>query len=392
MDTKSVSSDPILLRLDTELQQEYNDNLFFDRNDQEEDFITTSLIEVNAGYVTERLDFYLYPLWRFYKYAQNSDLDDLDQLYRVRLDYRFTPRFQVKSEGAYIIDNRRDTQVGETGVVLENVERTRWETMVSSEYLLSEKAALSAFGNYWNDDYEKTRNTSEFNDLEVYGGGMGYTHLLSVFYHPTQARINAGYSHFDYDTAETDYYYLTMGASAEINETYTIIAEAGPRYTDNDFDTARRESIPGTPFSRIVTRRESSSDWGWNGLLSLTYDGEKTNWDLALSRDVTASSGDTQSVERTELKLDLNHRLTWEWSTYLLARYFFRESNRDDSDFGDIDEDTLVLQPRIRYRINNDWFVQGQYRYTWRDDNETNDSWDRNQVLLECGYQLKLLE
>jgi hypothetical protein len=389
---KAVQSDPILLKINSGMEQEYNDNLFFTSENQESDWITTAKIEANAGYVTEKLDFGIKPLWRFYKYNDNSDLDDHDQLYRANFNYRFTPRLQVKSEGAFIIDNRRDDQVAETGVVFENVERKRWEATLSGDYLLSEKAALNVFGKYWNDDFENRRNSAGFNDVEIIGGGGMYTYLMSTFYKPTQARINAGYFNYDYDTAETDYYYLTMGASAEINETYTIIAEAGPRYTDSEFDTARRESIPGTPFSQTVTRREASSDWGWNGLLSLAYAGEKTNWLLMMSRDVTAASGERQTVEQTELRLDLNHRFSWEWSAHLRARYFFKESNRDNSDFGDIDEDTMLLHPRIRYRINNDWFLQGRYRYTWRDNNESNESWDRNQVFLECGYQLTLLD
>ena len=365
---------------------------FFTNQNQEEDLITTGTFGIDAGYKTERIDFHLNPFWRFYKYLDEEDLDDSDQLYRASLGYRFTPRLRMNTEGAYIIDNRREDQVVETGVVFENVERKRWEAMLAAEYLLSEKATVNAFGQYWNDDYDERGLISGFSDLEVMGGGLGYTHLLSVFYRPTYFRLNGGYFNYDYDTAETDYYYLTMGASTEINETYMILAEAGPRYTDSEFDAARRETIPGTSLSEIVISRENSNDWGWNGLLSLAYRGEKTNWELALSREITASSGDTQTVEQTEVRLDLDRRWTWEWSTKLLLRYYLKESDRKNSDFDDEDEDTLVVEPLARYRLNNDWFVQGSYRYTWRDDSNIDETWDRNQVRLQIGHNWKIWE
>ena len=383
---------PGFLHLNSGLEQEYNDNLFFSSDDQEEDLITTGTFGLETGYRSERIEINLKPLWRFYKYVENTDLDDNDQLYRASLGYQITPRFSFNSEGAYIIDNRREDQVAETGVVFENVERTRWEALLAAEYLLSEKAAVNVFTQYWNDDFEDRRLRSSVSDLEAAGGGIDYTHLMRVFYHPTYFRMNAGYFNYDYDTAETDYYYLTMGASAEINETYTFLAEAGPRYTDSEFDAARRESIPGTTFSEVVVSRENSDDWGWNGLLSLAYRGEMTNWELALSREITASSGDTQTVEQTELRLDFDRRWTWEWSTNLLMRYYHKESDRKNSDVDDEEQDTLVVQPRLRYRIDNDWFFQGSYRYTWRDDSDIDESWDRNQVLFQIGHNWKIWE
>ncbi len=383
---------PHFLHINSGMEIEYNDNLFFSRRDQEEDLITTGTLGLDAGYKSERTEFHLNPSWRFYKYLEESDLDDYDQLYRATLDYKMTPRLTFSSEGGYIVDNRREDQVVDTGVVFENVERTRWEAMVSAEYLPSEKMALSMFGQYWNDDYEDQRLRSSFSDLEAIGGGLGYTHLMSVFYRPTYLRLNGGYFNYDYESAETDYYYLTVGASAELNEKYTLLAEAGPRYTDSDFDVARNESIAVPPFSRVVIDQESSSDWGSTWLLSLTYDGEMTNWEMALSRDITAASGETQTVEQTELRLDLNRRWSWEWSTSLLMRYYYKESDRENSDIDDDSEDTLVVQPRVRYRLNNDWFAQGTYRYTWRDDNEFDDSWDRNQVLIQIGHNWKIWE
>ncbi len=384
------SGGPHFLHIDSGFELEYNDNLFFSPGRQEEDLITTGTLGLDAGYKTERIELRLSPLWRFYKYLDEEDLDDNDQIYRAHFDYQATPRLSFNTEAAYINDNRRDDQVVDTGVVFENIERSRWEAMASTEYLLTEKAAFNASGQYWNDDYnddvQKRRRSSSFSDMEAYGGSAGYTHLLSLFYRPTYLRLNAGYFNYDYDTAETDYYYLTLGASVELNEKYTLLAEAGPRYTDSDYDIARLES------GRVMVEKDESSDWGNNWLTSLRYDSETTDWELAFSREIMAASGDTQTVEQTELQLYFNRRWTWEWNTTLFMRYFLKESDRENSDIDEDREDTLIVQPRVRYRIINDWFVQGSYRYTWREDNDIDESWDRNQVLLQVGHNWKIWE
>ena len=73
-------------------------------------------------------------------------------------------------------------------------------------------------------------------------------------------------------------------------------------------------------------------------------------------------------------------------------RYYYKESDRENSDIDDGAQDTLIVQPRVRYRINNDWFLQGSYRYTWRDDNDFDESWDRNQMLFQIGHNWKIWE
>ena len=386
------SGDPGFIHLDFGFETEYDDNLFFVPNNQEEDWIVTGSFGVDAGYKTEKLEFHLNPAWRYYKFEDNEDLDDNDQFYRARLDYRFSPRFRINTQGAFIIDNRREDQVTDTGVVFENVQRERWDTALSAEYLLSTRSAITLFGQYENDDYQENRISTGFNDLEAYGVGLGYNHRLHVYRRPVSLLLNTAYFYYDYDTAETQYAYLTTGAAIELNEKFTLSAEAGPRHTNSEYDAVRRVPIPGTPLTQILTSTEEESKWGANGLLNLAYDGKKTNWELALSHEIRAPSGQTQAVRQTLLQLNLNQRLTWNWSTHLLAQFYHKESNRDDSDAGDVDEDTLVLQPRVRYRINNDWFVQGLYRYSWREDDDIDESWDRNQARLQVGYNWKIWE
>jgi len=386
-------SDPTQLKLTMGVRQEYNDNIFFDEDDAESDFITTGIFGVDLGYVVERLQAHAIGRWEGYTYQDNSDLDDVDQDYRLTLDYRFTPRLKGGLSGAYIRDFRRDREVETTGVVFENEERTRYQLDTAWEYLLTEITALNLTATYWKDDYERDPTfQEEFRDLEAYGGNIGLSQALRVFNRPTYGRLNLGYYNYRYEFSETDYYYLNLGFSTQLSETYTLLLDAGPRYTENEYPVTRivAGSIPGT--FRIVAEEETSEDWGGSGRLSLAYAGEKTNWEAALSREITASSGQNQTVERTEASFDWRHWFTGEWRGMLTLRYFKSENDRDDPLLSDIDEDTFVVHPRMLYRFNPDWTLRGSYRYTWEKDNEDDTTRERNQVMVEMVYNWPVWE
>ena len=218
----------------------------------------------------------------------------------------------------------------------------------------------------------------------------GMSQALRVFHRPTFGRANFGYYRYRYKFNDTDYYYFNLGFSSELNEKFVLLLDAGPRYRRSRYSVINR--IPGS--NNVVSDSETDDDWGGSGRLSLAYTGEKTNWQTALSREITASSGQNQPVDRTELRFDWNHKLTWEWRGLLSMRYFINESDRsrDDPTLRDIDEDIFVAHPQIVYVINNDWSLRGSYRYTWKNNNENDTSRDRNQVLFELIYNWPIFE
>jgi len=171
-----------------------------------------------------------------------------------------------------------------------------------------------------------------------------------------------------------------------------LLLDVGPRYTENEYvvTSVVPGPIPGT--FRVVAEEETSEDWGGSGRLSLAYAGEKTNWEAALSREITASSGQNEAVERTEARFDWRQRFTWEWQGYLTLRYFKNESDRDDPLLSDIDEDTFIAHSRLFYRFNQDWSLRGSYRYTWEKDHEDDTTTERNQVMMEMIYNWPILE
>ncbi len=388
-----TAADPGRLKLMFEVSEEYNDNIFFDARDTESDFINTGTFGLDLGYETERLQTHAIGRWEGYTYLDNSELDDVDQDYRLSLDYRLNPRLKGGVAGVYIRDYRRDREAEATGVVFGNEERVRFEAQTSWEYLLTEITALNFSAAYWNDDYEQDPAfQEEFRDLEAYGGTLSLSRALRFFNLPTYGRVNLGYYHYTYETSETDSYYLNLGFSTQFHEAYTLLLGAGPRYTESEYPETRLVPAPIAGFFFVVRDTETSSDWGGSGRLSLAYESEKTNWEAALSQEITASSGQNQTVERTEARFDWRHWFTWEWRGMLHLRYFINQSDRDTVGVNDVDEDVFVALPQVLYRFNQDWSLRGSYRYTWEKDRENDTTTERNQVMLEMVYNLPMWE
>ena len=82
---------PTQIKLALGLRQEYN--IFFDADDKISDFITTGIFGLDPGYESERLRVHAIGHWEAYAYRDHSELNDVNQDYRLTLGYRFTPPF-----------------------------------------------------------------------------------------------------------------------------------------------------------------------------------------------------------------------------------------------------------------------------------------------------------
>lgn len=380
---------PSQLKLTFGARQEYNDNIFFNTDDKKADFITTGIFTVDLGHVAERLEMHAIGHWEGYTYWTNSNLNDVDQDYRLSLAYRLTPRIRGALSGAYLQDYHRDQETVETGVVFGNEKRTRYEMQSEWEFLLSEVTAVNISAIYWQDQYDQITASQEGgHNLKTYGGALGLTRALRVFQRPTYGRVNLGCYRYEYEDSDTDNFYLNIGFSTEIDETFTLLLDIGPRYTESEYTVL--DSTVGNLYT--IAAKETSRDWGGGGRLSIKYVGEKTDWVAALDREIAASSGQNQVVERTEARFDWRHWFTWECRGLLTLHYFINESSKSYRNTSDINEDTFVVYPRIFYRFSPNFSIQASYNYTWQKDNEGSSITERNQFLIEATYNWSMWE
>jgi hypothetical protein len=365
------------------LKQEYNDNLFFDDSDEEEEFITTISTGLELGERTERLNARLKAEVDGLLYAQNDELNDVDQLYRGDVDYRLTPRTDVAVEAEFRRDSRPDRDLLETGLVLGTTTRERQRYRLSSSHAFSERTSGSLSYLYERDDYDDP----EVTDVESHDASLGFSRDVSDLISSTVLNTNLGYSRYRFSDSRVEKYTWTFGASRALSELFGAHLAVGVRHTRSKFTVRRLVAYPPFFFPILTEEENKSNAWGGLGQLGISYNGEVSNADVTLFRDITTASGRSGTTERTALTFTYGRRFSYELWGYLSGGYYLNEGDAEELATRDIDERTVRINPRLRYSINRDLALEASYSYTRIQDDAYDTDSDRNLVFLRLVFR-----
>jgi len=355
------------------IRGEYNDNIFFDRDDAVNDYIGTASPGLEIINRTERLDLNLNGYYHIIRYKDTGDLDTEDYDGRGKISYQFTPRFSGSAAAAYIKDSRPDRDVVETGLVQNARIRRRQRYDGGLEYNISEKAAAAFSYLYQDDNWDSNDPRNE--DLTLNSADMMFTYNLSSTFESTVGRLNFGYAKADYETSKTDYYFATLGFLHHFSEIYSLQLDAGPRYADLELENDQNDR-----------------GWGGRGSLSLIYSGEFTRADLSASHDIEAASGRRAPVERTSFVLNARHRFLEKLWLGLSTGYYMNESSSKEFAAFQVDERTVRVRPRFSWEIHRYVNIEGAYEYVYVNDNTDNANTDRNKVYLQVKFAYPVVE
>lgn len=355
------------------LKGEYNDNVFFDEDDEESDYIGTISPGLELIERTERLDLNFSGALHVIEYADNDELSGVDYDTKGRFKYDLTPRLDFTAGALYDKSTQPDRDIVEAGLVQDDKTRRRQRYNAGLEYILTEKAttALSYF--YQDDDWSS--NDPDDEDLTINSTDLLFTYNLSEWFQQTTGRLNFGYANYDYETSEIDYYFSTLGFLHEFSEIYSIQVDAGARYTDSEFDN-----------------NEDDQKWGGRGSLALIYNGEFTKADLTASRDIVAASGRSGSVQRTDFVFDVRHRFLEKLWAGLSAGYYINESDQDEFSSDKIDERLVRIRPRLFWELHQYVTFETAYAYTYVDDQAADTDTTRNLVYVQFKFAYPVIE
>ena len=228
--TSEIMADEFKLIPSLAVRGEYNDNIFYTADDEDDDFITTISAGLELIERTERFDLDLSATISPFYYADFSDLDEVDQNYRGTVGYQISPLIGVNADALYDVSNRRERDIETTGEVLTNDERKRQEYGLGFDYTLTEKAAMGLSFGYLQDTWDDENLDRQ--DLEDYGAGLNFTYNLSKWWDSTTGRLNFGvrrykYELLDIETSETYKYSGTIGVQHWFSETVNLIVDLG---------------------------------------------------------------------------------------------------------------------------------------------------------------------
>lgn len=353
------------------LQEEYNDNIFFDSVNEIDDSITTVSPGINLQQQSERLNASIQGRLSGIFYQDNNQLDSWDQFYSGRFAYQLTPRAGVSATASYTEDSRSDRDIEETGLVLTTDKRRRQRYSLAWSYELTEKTAVDISYGFADDEFEK----SGLSDFTSHTINLGLTHDLSNFTLPTQGRIGFGYFHYDYPDDDVDNYNMTIGLLRQFSETMNGSIDVGGRYTEvND---------------KISNRKKD--DWGGVGRISLTSAGEYTSTRVSVSHEVMEASGRRSPTERSSIILSVGRDFTEKIRGNLSAGYYLNRADRDEFE-NEIDERTYRIRPWISYNVIKDLDLILSYTFTSIKDSVTNTDRERNLVFVRLDYQYPLFD
>ncbi|MBL0700788.1 MAG: outer membrane beta-barrel protein [Desulfosarcina sp.] len=393
------------------IKEEYNDNIFFDDGNEEEDFITTISPGLKLSNRTERLNAGLSALFDGISYFDNNDLNAIDQDYKGNLNYQLTPKTSVTADAGYKKDSRRDRDIEvidegtATGLVQGDETRIRYNGGFSFNSMLNEITAVNCSYSFAKDDFDDR----EDNDIRMNNLNLGFTHNLSFIDELTVGRLNFGYGRYDYldgeitrsfltitDNSRIDYYSATIGVSRNISEIFSILADLGGSYTKSKYKTSYKydHSDPFVQFFGLnnFTQKENNSGTGMVARITTSYNGELTSGSLNFSHDVKASSGTSGATDRTSIELNIRRRFTYELSGRISTAYYLNKADAGDYSKIGTDETTWSIRPSIRYNFTRDIFMEASYYFTKNKDREDHTNITRNQFFIKISMDYPLFE
>ncbi|UCD77255.1 MAG: hypothetical protein JSW26_17735 [Desulfobacterales bacterium] len=387
----SAHGDEFQIKPYVAVRGEYNDNIFFVSEDEVDDYILTIKPGIELIERTERLDAKLTGEVAPFFYADNSDLNDVDQDYRGRIGYQFSPRFNGRADAFFIVDNRPDRDLLATGLVQGIDQRNRYHFGAGTNYLLSERAAVDLSYNWNRDDWDK--DVIDREDLTANTANLGFLYSLGGWLENSTGRMNFGYANYDYDTSKTKSFYGGIGLEHKFSEILALEVDVGARYFHSKFDVSKFVPVaPGLPIFESVVEKESNSGWGGIGQAILEYRGEKTRSNLLVSRDLAASSGRTGPTDLFRVVFSYYYRFLEEMRVGLTAGYYHNKAKQGDFSSQEIDQDTFRIRPSIRWEFYDNFTLEGAYTYTYIDDKEFDNDRAQNKIFLQVAYGLPLFE
>ena len=364
---------------------EYNDNIFGSADDEESDFITTISPGLELIQRTQRLDLRAAAKVSPFFYADNSDWNDVDQNYRGSVGYRISELTRINANAGYDISNRPDRELETTGLVYSNDRRNRQDYGLGFDHTLSEKTAMAFSLRYmqdnWDDDVDSDRQ-----DLDMYSAVLQFTHDLSQWLHSTIGRINFGFTRYEYDASDINYYFTTIGFQHHFSETVNLIVDLGARYTKSDYS---RPQLVSLEMQMVET---SDEDFGGVGKAILEMRGELTRGSIQISHDVAPGGSSGSTVQRSEAVLNLRRRLTERSALSIAAGYYKNKADRDEFSSDETDEDTLFFRTGFRWEFYQKCILEAGYSFSDRDDRVDDETTRRNLVYLQVSIGVPLFE
>jgi len=319
----------------------------------------------------------------FRRFESDSDLDDNNVRF-ITSSYHRLERSELGLDLDFIKDTTLDSQLANTGLVLDRVDRRLINIGPSWTYNLDERTN-ARFGYTYNDVKYDDSDETGFVDFHI---NSGEASLQRVLNERTVASITLSHSQSNNDNdVESKNTNLQGGASYRFSETLSASLFVGVRHTKADF--SQSSLIPifvGDIIIGFIPLNEdvSRSDWGNTFSGSLTKDFLRGQTGLSASRDI---SNDINGVpiEVARVRWNNLYRFSETLSANLNLEFYRSETNNNARD--DLNRDYYQIEPRFNWDFQQFWRISGSYRYRKQTYDNTGDDATQNAAYLTLTYR-----
>lgn len=401
-----VHADPMKLTLSTDVEGRYTDNVFFDINDYVSDYSTRISPGINGGWDKEDWALMFSGTAHFFRYLEYDELDAVDQLYSGQLDRQWGSRFSASLSASYLIDERRDRELSETGLLFGNDRRWRQSYGLGGQYQMSELTAMSLSYNLQMEDFDDETNY----DSGIHTVQLLITRSLDSIWENSSGRFQASGRFYEYrreyqgtenllgdpvgvdveDRQNIDYYSMSLGIGYQWTEKLSLTVDLGARHSSNEQQVTHTFE-PNVVGLTEITDEEENTSIGYIALLEMNYKSEKGLFNILASHDLVPASGRGGTTERSTLRLGMERRLARQWFFDCSLRTYLNRSD-ESGVTSDNDELTVEFHTGLRYAFNSQWSLGTYWRTYWLDDRQLHVDRKQNTMTLLLDWNWPIIE
>ena len=352
----------LLVKPSLGVKGQYDDNVVFVPTEEDDDFVFTISPAFELTFDSDLIDIQSDIIFDVLRYADNTDLDTVNQLYELNGAYRFQPRWSFSGLISYVKDTTLDDQLLETGRVREREDRRRFDIEGGLTHQLTEVSELGFNYHFKHVEFD----TDRYVDYERNSAALSYSRKLKDEVNTLGAQL--AYYYRDSDVSDLNEFTYLMSLEHLFSPQMRLFISGGVSYSKHDF------------------KDDQSTDHYWKpiGHGYISWRGEASRFTFGYRRDIrTDTNGQAIDVDRIYCRV--RRSLTQRWELGFTGRLYFSkdldQSYDDGTRFFDV-------SPAIYYKLTENHALQLAYRYSNEKDRDRQDDQtaDRNQIWLGLNF------
>lgn len=362
------------------LRGEYNDNVVFESDDEEDDFAAILEPSVSLDYRSERLQLKSMARAAIWRYASEKYLDTENYFFTVGGSCNPHERLETRAHASYIRDTTLESELEETGLVVSRQERDRYRGSWGMTWQLTERTDVGCDFTHAKTEYDRALLDYETNTLsfDINRRMNDSGDVLT---------IRPYYENYKSDASKVDNYGLSLGWAHQFSETLGLTAFAGVRYTEIEYKLVRVEIAYDPDPHLVFTEVEEKDDnWNWVADISLKKTWETFTIHGGYQQHLRYSSeGDPLDVYKiyAEYEQKITPRLDF---SFLASASMTKSEGRFEQE----DSKFVSLGTSLDYRLTENHLLRAGYSYNWYRDETVpggSQTYDRNRVWIAAVFK-----